>query len=229
MAKLRQEIGLKDLGPELQAFARGNQVAVRRAVERTIMVDAQRWIQWSIRGGSEADPQRSLDIKPVIKRPRKPKRTSIKSKLLKAIKRFFGKKPRRRYNEPKQPPSDVGPKSAYRPPIDTGGYARSWRGVMTSTGGLFFSVSSPRVLAGVIELGRRPGKGIPVAPLADWVRRKLGESDPERAKRIATAISFKQKRDGRPGLNVLGRAHPKIAEALAKNIVREMKAAASGG
>lgn len=193
------------------------------------MVDAQRWIQWSIRGGSEADPQRSLNIKPVIKKPRNRKPKSLKSRLLRAIKRFFGKRPKRRYNKPKQPPTDTGPKSAYRAPIDTGGYARSWRGVETANGGLFFSISSPRVLAGVIELGRRPGKGIPTAPLADWVRRKLGESDPERAKRIAIAISFKQKRDGRPGLHVLGRAHPKIAESLAKNILRELQSGASGG
>lgn len=217
------------MSSELRDLAKSNKLAVRRAVTRTVMVDAQRWIQWSIRGGEEADPQRSLNIKPVIKRPRTKRRQSIGKRLLKAIKRFLGEKPRRKYNKPKQPPTEVGPKSAYRVPVDTGGYARSWRGVETPRGGLFFSVSSPRVLAGVIELGRRPGKGIPTAPLADWVRRKLGESDPERAKGIAIAISMKHKRDGRPGLHVLGRAHPKIAESLAKNIARELQQSATGG
>ena len=93
---------------------------------------------------------------------------------------------------------------------------------MLEDGGLFYSSSRPPILAGVIEYGRRPAP-IPIRPLADWVRRKLGCSDPKKAIGIAIAISKTAAKTERPGLHVLGRAHPKIAEALHKNVGRELR------
>lgn len=112
----------------------------------------------------------------------------------------------------------------YRVPIDVGDYARSWRGLVQSDGtGLFYNDSSPPVKAGVIEEGRRPGRGIPIEPLAQWVRRKFGCRDPEKAEAIAMAISRRAKHHGRPGLKVLARAHPRIAKAQLVNLERSMR------
>lgn len=127
-------------------------------------------------------------------------------------------------------------KRPYRTPVDTGDYARSWkaeimpmeveRGRVVGPGRIIiYSAASPPVKAGVIEHGRRPAP-IPIGPLADWVRRKLGVSDPGKAKGIAFAISRKASKRIRPGLEVLARAHPKIAEAVEKRVAAEMRKAA---
>jgi hypothetical protein len=44
-------IDLKDLPGELKTLGEKNIGTIRSAVQRTIEIDAQRWIQWSIRGG----------------------------------------------------------------------------------------------------------------------------------------------------------------------------------
>ena len=148
---------------------RKNVAAVRRAIKRTVEVDAHRWIDWSIRGGGWAECE------------------------------------------------------PYNIPIDIGEYAASWVGHETPEGGTFYSNASPAVKAGVIEFGRRPA-WIPIGPLAEWVQRKLGFAGLE-ARSVAYAISRHASENERPGLRVLERAHPKIAEALQANVVRELEEA----
>jgi hypothetical protein len=50
-----------------------------------------------------------------------------------------------------------------------------------------------------VELGRKPGRGIPLVPLTLWVKRKLGVSNPRQARSIAYLISRKAKRVGIKG------------------------------
>jgi hypothetical protein len=69
----------------------------------------------------------------------------------------------------------------------------------------------------VIEQGRRAAP-IPIEPLAEWVRRKLGCKDPKRSRSIAFAISRHASKHARPGLYVLARAHPKISDAFFENL-----------
>jgi hypothetical protein len=147
---------------------RKNVAAVRRAIKRTVEVDAHRWIDWSIRGGGWEGGE-------------------------------------------------------YFMPIDRGEYAASWVGHETEEGGTFYSSATPAVKAGVIEYGRKAA-WIPLEPLTDWVVRKLG-FDEEEARSVAYAISRHASEHDRPGLFVLERAHPKIAEALQANVVRELKEA----
>lgn len=160
-------VPLDQLPEVLRAIPREDEAAIRRAIQRTVEVDAHRWIQWSIKGGGWAGP------------------------------------------------------GEYRQPVDTGDFKGSWRGVMTQEGGVIYASSSPPLKAGVIEGGRRPA-WIPIEPLAQWVRRKFGEKDPDKAKSIAFAISRKASKVPRPGLGVLERARPKIMEALAENVAREL-------
>ncbi|TAL46146.1 MAG: hypothetical protein EPN91_00830 [Salinibacterium sp.] len=114
-------------------------------------------------------------------------------------------------------------------PFDTGDYARAWAAEKTPEGAIFYSTASPAVKAGVIELGRRPGTGIPLDPLARWVKRRLGIHDESKARSIAFLISRKAKARGRRGLFILKRAHPKIAAAFAENLRRELHRASLEG
>lgn len=111
--------------------------------------------------------------------------------------------------------------SSDRVPVDRGFYKRSWRHERTPDGGFLYSTDG--VKAGVIEHGRRPA-WIPIPPLAEWVRRKLGVRDERKARSIAFAIAITASRKKRPGLSVLSRAHPKIAEAARANIRRALRA-----
>lgn len=117
----------------------------------------------------------------------------------------------------------VGP-GEYRRPVDTGtNYKNRWVHELYPDGGVFFAQSSPPILAGVIEKGRRPGKGIPSEPLAAWVQRKFGETDYKKALRIAFLISRKAKLEGRAGLSVMERARVPLRQALHANILRELR------
>lgn len=73
-----------------------------------------------------------------------------------------------------------------------------------------------------IELGARPHMP-PIAPLADWVRRKLGVKDGKEARSVAYAIALKIARDGTP-------AHHMFSEGLAATQAQigEIIAAAAG-
>lgn len=167
---------------------------------------------------------------PRPKKPPKPKKPKVKVRLLRrlvtrlgnALGIFRGKKPKSLKAQKAKDPCAPKDPPAYRKPIDTGDYARSWIHELTENGGAFYSAASPPVKAGVIELGRRPAP-IPIRPLAEWVRRKFGCTDPKKALGIAIAISKVAAETPRPGLRVLHRAHPKISEAAKKNIEREIR------
>jgi len=107
-------------------------------------------------------------------------------------------------------------------PIDTGDYLASWRVARLADGAMLYSESSPRVKAGVIEYGRRPGVGIPILPLMEWVRRKLGVTDYKQQRSIAFAISMKAKRQGRAGLYPLAAIRRDLRDAFEKRIKVEL-------
>lgn len=50
-----------------------------------------------------------------------------------------------------------------------------------------------------VELGRQPGKGIPLEPLELWIRRVIGMTDPEEISSFALNISRKAKYRGLEG------------------------------
>ena len=78
--------------------------------------------------------------------------------------------------------------------------------------------------APVVELGRRPGKGVSEqgrVALGAWVMAVLGVTDPKRVKNIAFLISQKIKREGLPAQRPFGRA----AEASADQIERMFEGA----
>jgi len=52
-------IAFKDIPAELRKVAEKDRKAAMRAVRRTLEVDAQRWIQWSIRGGNSSGNYRT--------------------------------------------------------------------------------------------------------------------------------------------------------------------------
>lgn len=183
-------MGWDNLPAALREYAEGRDAGLRKAMARTVEVDAPRWIQWSIRGGGfGAGADAPIEPAP----PKRKVKKGTKSDPC----------PRRK------PPR-------YRKPIDTGEYAASWKSQVTKSGALFYSTSNP-IKTGVIEEGRRAA-GIPIEPLAQWVRRKLGCRNPKRARSIAFLISRAAKKRRRPGLHVLKRAHPRIAEAFQRNV-----------
>lgn len=215
-------IRIQDLGQELRRLPRRDLEAVRRALQRTVEVDAHRWIQWSIRGGGlAAPPPPPPDDAPKGKEKAR-KKKSVATRIVARLKKALGmekvKKPRIR----KPRAEIVHAPPSYRVPIDTGDYANSWRSSSSGDVFQFYSAASPPVKAGVIEKGRRPAP-IPIAPLAEWVRRKLNVQDPASAEAIARLISWKAAKHPRPGLHVLKRAHPKIAEAAVRNVKRELR------
>lgn len=155
-----------DLARMLAGAPRNAVSRIVAAAKKTAEIDADRWIQWSIRGGGWSG-------------------------------------------------------GAYRIPVDTGDYARSFRVVQVSETRIeIVSHANPRVKAGVVELGRRAA-WIPIEPLSEWVRRKFNVQDPSEARSIAWLISRKASRTPRAGLEVLARARPKIAEALRRRIASE--------
>lgn len=226
---------LDQLPAELKALAVRDQRALVAANLKTVSVDAQRWIQWSIRGGG-LPPMFGPAPPPKASRREKKNRGSLAKRIVARLKKSLKLK---KVSKPKGPKKSEGgggepvkqpdrtpplrqPPPGYRVPIDTGDYANSWRWEVTDEGAMVYASPNPPIKAGVIELGRRPGKGIPLDPLADWVRRKLGVKDPKKARSIAFAISVVQKRQGRPGLKVLERARPKILEAHLKNTQQQL-------
>ena len=218
-------IALADLEAEYRDLPRRDRRALQRAAARTFEVDAQRWIQWSIRGG--ATGQRSQrTAKP---KPKRRRRTWI-ANLMKGVASLFrsrrGKVPRVPNSLPEVKGTDGScsrrAPPLYRVPIDTGDYANSWRATATEDGYVLYNSSNPPEKAGVIELGRRAAP-IPIEPLVHWVRRKLGCPDPRKQRSIAHAISRYASRHPREGLRVLERAHPRIAEALIRNTQRELR------
>lgn len=66
-------------------------------------------------------------------------------------------------------------------------------------------VSSSAVYAPVLEVGRRPGKRPPIAPILLWVRRKLGKTGAE-ATQVAYLVARKIGARGYPGKFMFQRA-----------------------
>ena len=109
-----------------------------------------------------------------------------------------------------------------RVPVDTGDYKRAWRVIRLPERIEVVSFASPRVKAGVIELGRRPA-WIPLAPLAEWVRRKFNVQDPSEARGIAFAISRAASRRRREGLGILAWVRPRLAVEVSREIERTLR------
>jgi len=222
---LDEPISLKLLAPLMVRLAANDRRAMTRAIRRTLAMDAHRWIQWSIAGGGwEGGGPPSLPRRPVVKNPPKP--VGLGTKVRRLLKRLRPKEGRPKRARKGAGGASAAPRPApagYRAPVDTGDYKASWRDEALPDGsGIFYSSPNPPVKAGVIEEGRRPAP-IPIAPLAQWVRRKLNVQDPAEAVRVAMAISRKAARTARPGLHVLGRAAPKIREAFEKNLEQELR------
>lgn len=217
---------IKDLGRELRAHQRRSRTAILRGIERTLRIDADRWVQWSIRGGGMGGAPSPVAKRPKRPRQEKPKRSRLRQVLQKlgnllGIRKRKGAKPMVRRAKPKDPCDRKQPPT-YRIPKYTGNYAESWAWEMTPEGGIYYSTATPAVKAGVIEHGRRAAP-IPLQPLAEWVRVKLGCNDPKKAMGVAIAISKTAAKRPRPGLKVLERAHPKIFEAAVRNVERELR------
>lgn len=109
-----------------------------------------------------------------------------------------------------------------RVPVDTGDYKRAWRVVRLPDRIEVVSFASPRVKAGVIELGRRPA-WIPIAPLAEWVRRKFNVQDPDEARGIAFVISRAASRRRREGLGILAWVRPRLAAEVSRELERTLR------
>lgn len=219
-------VTLADLGEELRRLPRRDLRAVRRGLELAAKLDADRWIKWSIRGGGTA----AENVRPVAAAPgppkvarKGPKRSSgsIIKRLKQALLKGLGLQKVKVRS--KKPEVAARPPPGYRIPVDTGDYAASWRAQVDEDRVRIFSLANPRVKASVIETGRRPAP-IPIAPLADWVRRKLGVTDAGKARSIAFAISRNASKKRREGLGVLARAHPKIAEAARRRVFEQLRA-----
>lgn len=227
-------LSFKELPREFRRMPVRETMAVRRGIEITARVDAHRWIQWAIRGGGMGGNEQPEPKKP--RKPRDPAGTKKRGGVIKKLKAALSKLMSlfRSKRIPKVPPPKKAPDPCarrdpppYRQPIDTGDYARAWASAPTPEGAMVYSTASPPVKAGVIEKGRRAA-WIPLDPLAEWVRRKLGCNDPKKARSIAYAISKWASQNARVGLRVLERAHPKIAEAAIKNVRRELRALRPG-
>lgn len=181
-------------------------------IGKALRVGAKGLLRGAARGALPASARAALDLASAIKAASAP---------VPPPKTFTPKAAKlERAGIPKPPPG-------YRPPVDTGDFLNSWRAEDTPNGAVFYSAASPSEKAGVIEAGRRPGKGIPIAPLADWVRRKFGISDADAARAIAIRISWSAKLRGRAGLHVLGRARPKIEDALRSRVAMAIKNASA--
>lgn len=92
-------------------------------------------------------------------------------------------------------PAGVGTGGA----VNTGDFLRRWKAESTKRGARIFNVHPA---AGVIEHGRRPGKHVPIQPLIEWARRRLGLDEKE-ARAAAFAISASIKARGLIGRKIL--------------------------
>jgi hypothetical protein len=242
MSELESDLP-KRLSRTLKALKLGMDEAARQA---------PRWIQWSIKGGGWADADPPAPPAPPKPKAKKAKAKNAATKKAKAKKSRSGKMrtpkkataPKRasarrpskkakktrivRAKGPRANPCPRRTPPEYREPVDTGDYKNSFK-IVRQFGAVnpridVVSSAKPAVKAGVIELGRRLAP-IPISPLADWVRRKLGCRDPKKARSIAFAISRTATVRRRKGLKVIARARAKIREeaqlAVRKAYARE--------
>lgn len=222
------KIAIGALGDELRAVPKRDRAAIQRGAARTMSVDAYRWFDWSLRGGGARGTASASQPPKKPRKPRKPRQAAgLLRKLLTRLRGlldlFKGKRlPRVPKGLSAADPCARKDPPAYRVPVDTGDYANSGRHEVLEDGAIFYSATNPPIKAGVIEFGRRPAP-IPIAPLQDWVRRKLGCTDPVRARGIAFAISKAAAKTKRPGLHVFERMRPPLEEAAYRNILRELR------
>lgn len=211
---------LAEWGGALRRIPRADAEAVKRAIRRTAEVDAHRWIQWSLHGGGWGDGadepstgrHQATEEERQAAPPKRKKRPPDMGRLLKP-------KPAK---PKKKTAKSASSESDYRIPVDTGDYKNTFRTDIDEDGNaVVYSAATPPIKAGVIEEGRRAGKGIPIEPLTRWVERKMGLQG-SAARAVAFLVSRKAAKHPRPGLHVLQRAHPKIAAALVANLRREM-------
>ena len=117
-------------------------------------------------------------------------------------------------------------------PVDRGVYKRSFHAEDIDDGCAFYN-DAP--YAGVLELGRRPGKMPPVAILAEWVIRKglvgkrkagkAGASQLAAARGIAFAIAAAMKKRGWPTaprlpFGIIGRTVKRLGPLVAEAVKR---------
>lgn len=95
-------------------------------------------------------------------------------------------------------------------PRATGTYERSFAVIKVKDGAILTNTARHSIF---VELGRRPGKRPPLAPLIDWVKIKRIASA-SGARRVAMAIARKIGRKGTPGKFVLKRTMPLVAKRL---------------
>lgn len=120
-------------------------------------------------------------------------------------------------------------KSQPRQPVSDSIYKNSIQVVDRPDGGAVAFNSAP--YAGIIERGRRPGKGVSregQASLARWVRLKGLTSDEREARGIAFAIARKMKKQGWPfapnqPMRVLGRVYDRILPVIEAAVTRALK------
>lgn len=104
--------------------------------------------------------------------------------------------------------------------VDQGLYKLSWKAEGTV-------VRNDAPYAAVIEHGRRPGRpGPPLAPIREWVARKLvaeGKVEPAEVEGVAIAIREAIHRRGTPPRKVLGDLIPRMRADYVEAIVRYLE------
>ena len=108
--------------------------------------------------------------------------------------------------------------------VDRGGYLGGWDAGATSDGA-YLRNTAP--YAGVIEYGRRPGApGPPLAPILEWVRRKLvanGEVAEEEAESVAWAIRQHIHENGSPPHFILRDVSSRMGSYLLTEALRLLR------
>jgi hypothetical protein len=111
------------------------------------------------------------------------------------------------------------PKAKPRPPVGvTGHYRAGWKTRTTPRGAVLYN-DIP--YAGIVELGRRPGKWPPVTPLRLWARRVLG-LDEDEAKAAAFPIARAIKTRGIKGRHIVKNSLYKFREIASDELDRAL-------
>lgn len=84
------------------------------------------------------------------------------------------------------------------------------------------ATGDPRNYGFFVEFGRRPGRRPPVRVLSLWVKRRLGEKDPDDNRRLSFLIARKIGKRGTQAEPFLGPAAEREGPNVLKRIEREM-------
>jgi hypothetical protein len=108
--------------------------------------------------------------------------------------------------------------------VDQGQFKASWKAARLSNGA---EVRNDAPHAPTLEYGRRPNRpGPPLAPILEWVERKLvgnGEVAPEDALHVARAIQAKIHREGSPAHHILARTWTRMKVHFDRACRRRLK------